>query len=668
MSSPASAAPPAGLAVPVPDKTAAAVRLILSALLLTVFLIVVRDGLPTSIEVLFGVVLIGLLGGFRARHPTKLKFSRSLLVLLLAAAGIAAVAAIVANDRSELVTVVAALTGVMAIGDAVLELRKAPWAVPLGWVVAIVGASAGLFGAFAGRSAWLLISFVLAPVAITLVTATFAGNPRSNLLARIVAWPRTKRRLLVSVLIVCGGLLLWWAMSGAWLYALGLGLLTFIMVNFIVANTNADIIALAAVVSFAWALQPRVTSDPSEHLPTSGPALVAIGDSYQSGEGSPVFINGTNQANLADRLDNKCRRASTAYPVLLAEGIGGAERQRLTFVSCSGAVAADILVSSQYEGEGAPDSAVIRGGRLVRRGPSQLAMAARTGDVATVLVSIGGNDIGFGDLVEACLGPTDCSTDDSAKIIASLLIHYQKDLERSDLFGKIGTAFVNARLVLVPYPLPVADTRCMWSPMKTTEHATIIGIVKNLNRINFAAASAAGFQLADTQSAFVYSVPARGKVSTKIVDRRICGNGNIGSAVNLFSLNPESNPLHQVAYPTNWFHNSVHPTPLGHRLIANRLVASIVDCAKPPTDATYSSASACEEPDLGTVGDCITRANCEQALRDVDNTEFRNFLLKLLAGLFLVTAAAILTHQPIRRLVEPLGKALGDLLRRSLPV
>ena len=65
--------------------------------------------------------------------------------------------------------------------------------------------------------------------------------------------------------------------------------------------------------------------------------IVALGDSYMSGEGAGTFFRGTDRGR-----SDACRRAPTAYPVRVARALAARPPARydgacLTFVACSGA-------------------------------------------------------------------------------------------------------------------------------------------------------------------------------------------------------------------------------------------------------------------------------------------------------------------------------------------
>lgn len=110
---------------------------------------------------------------------------------------------------------------------------------------------------------------------------------------------------------------------------------------------------------------------------------VALGDSYAAGPGIPIQY-GTPAG---------CGRSSHNYPSLLAETLRVA---RFTDVSCGGATTANMTVPEQ-----------------VSDGTNPPQFDALTPDTDLVTLTVGGNDIGFGEIVSACgaLAATDPTGD-----------------------------------------------------------------------------------------------------------------------------------------------------------------------------------------------------------------------------------------------------------------
>ena len=111
------------------------------------------------------------------------------------------------------------------------------------------------------------------------------------------------------------------------------------------------------------------------HGPKRG--YVAMGDSFSSGEGTGVYLAGT------DTADNRCHRSPLAYPPLLSED---SRRLRpLTFVACSGAATRDLYTTNAANPS---------------EGPQLDALKRRT---RAVSLTIGGNDVVFVDVARACV-------------------------------------------------------------------------------------------------------------------------------------------------------------------------------------------------------------------------------------------------------------------------
>ena len=100
----------------------------------------------------------------------------------------------------------------------------------------------------------------------------------------------------------------------------------------------------------------------------SAEQYAALGDSYSSGVGTGSYT-----------LDSACKRSVYAYPYLVAQKRANTS---LTFVACSGAKTSDLLANQ---------------------------LSAVTSTTSIVTLTIGGNDIGFADLIYRCT-LSDCSS------------------------------------------------------------------------------------------------------------------------------------------------------------------------------------------------------------------------------------------------------------------
>lgn len=132
---------------------------------------------------------------------------------------------------------------------------------------------------------------------------------------------------------------------------------------------------------------------------------VALGDSFQAGEGSFQYLAGTDTAT------NKCHRSATAYPHQLVAS--GAVTAELNFWACSGSTVASLRTKAVND-SAAPwndpaHPATSTGGQL----PAQSALDRLSLNTHLVTVGVGGNDVGFSSILMGCLrdsmaGPAEC--------------------------------------------------------------------------------------------------------------------------------------------------------------------------------------------------------------------------------------------------------------------
>ncbi|MFD5328540.1 GDSL-type esterase/lipase family protein [Streptomyces sp. NPDC127092] len=208
---------------------------------------------------------------------------------------------------------------------------------------------------------------------------------------------------------------------------------------------------------------------PAAASPGSGPtAVVSMGDSYISGEagrwmGNSLTTsgsrNGTDRAWTGSAYDpsrvygtseaNGCHRSDSAEV-----RSAGALASELINLACSGATTHNVFRAAaggvSYKGE-APQA-------------DQLAAVAATRDVKLIALSIGGNDLGFADIITTCA--TDyivwysyCHDDQQAEVDAKIdgvMADVGKAVDeiRAVMTGA-GYANSDYRIVLQSYPSPI---------------------------------------------------------------------------------------------------------------------------------------------------------------------------------------------------------------------
>jgi len=172
---------------------------------------------------------------------------------------------------------------------------------------------------------------------------------------------------------------------------------------------------------------------------------VAIGDSFASGEGAWDYEDGTDfddrddlwPFNNDEEAHNRCHRSGNAYSQILSENndfAGGTN-----FRACSGATIEDL----NNPNDGNTDE------------PTQY--DALNEDTSLVTVSIGGNDLGFADVLKDCIingargvGFIEKCQDKHGQRIEDRLVTLYDDLMAE--YAEIRRRAPNARIIVVGYP------------------------------------------------------------------------------------------------------------------------------------------------------------------------------------------------------------------------
>jgi uncharacterized repeat protein (TIGR01451 family) len=170
---------------------------------------------------------------------------------------------------------------------------------------------------------------------------------------------------------------------------------------------------------------------------TAGPALhVAVaGDSYINGEGTGVYLPGTDVHGGGENL---CHRSEYSYAYRIAQDLNG--QDEVPFFACTGATTGDFREGKQY-GEGSQLDALARYG-------------SENDGIDILLISIGGNDAYFSPIAQSCLALDAC--DQSVGIGFTALIP-RAAAHVADLLRELKTKphLQNATIYLMGYPSPV---------------------------------------------------------------------------------------------------------------------------------------------------------------------------------------------------------------------
>jgi lysophospholipase L1-like esterase len=193
------------------------------------------------------------------------------------------------------------------------------------------------------------------------------------------------------------------------------------------------LVGVAALVgSVALLLAPTAAATPSY----AGQAYAALGDSYTA---SPLT------GPLAGPPPG-CLRSTNNYPHLVAERTGA----QVTDVSCSGAQTRDFAAAQAVQGGSNP--------------PQYDALGAGT---QLVTVGIGGNDIGFGEIVQGCVSATPFGTPCRDKYVQGSHDELAARIDTvgdrlDDVLAEVHRRAPAARVLLVGYPsiLPAQGPGC----------------------------------------------------------------------------------------------------------------------------------------------------------------------------------------------------------------
>jgi lysophospholipase L1-like esterase len=231
-------------------------------------------------------------------------------------------------------------------------------------------------------------------------------------------------------------------------------------------------------------------------------AYVALGDSYSAGDGADDYLRGTGFP--ADD-GNECLRSVNAYPELVDRDLGNTHPNKTdsaTFVfrACTGSVIRDFSDRQVTEDK--------------KKVPAQLdSLKGAPGGAGLVTFTIGGNDAGFGPIMEYCATRTakkpSCK-DHSEKSVNAVLATIEPKL--AHLYNQVrearGTA-KNARVLVLGYPRffpPHQSSSCPtgdpFHKFKPSDMTWINDVVQRFDTKISDAAKAAGVTYVDVYSAF----------------------------------------------------------------------------------------------------------------------------------------------------------------------
>ncbi|NLW99940.1 MAG: SGNH/GDSL hydrolase family protein [Actinomycetales bacterium] len=214
----------------------------------------------------------------------------------------------------------------------------------------------------------------------------------------------------------------------------------------------------SALASAALVL-PAITAAPASAAPKAPVVFDALGDSYGSGYGVPPY-------------SQECGRSAAAYAVQ----IDGRMRIQLDdFAACAGATTNSLEAGQLW---------------------------ALDEDTDLVTVSIGGNDIGWGTVVAACVAGSDLQCAGAIAATTATITDTLPGLLR-DTYSQIEGAAPNAHVVVTGYPRLFSPEYGSYFNASPSEQQAMNDGADLLNAVIAGVAAEYGFQVVDVTKRFI---------------------------------------------------------------------------------------------------------------------------------------------------------------------
>ena len=214
----------------------------------------------------------------------------------------------------------------------------------------------------------------------------------------------------------------------------------------------AAAVALAGTVTAAPALASSAESAEN---------YAALGDSYSSGVGTREYFDDSGD----------CLRGPKAYPQLWADANSPASFE---FVACSGATTEEVSANQ---------------------------LGALDAETSLVTITVGGNDIGFTDVIQDCLLSDDAGCS-GAVDAAEARMREELPGKLATTYGDISAGAPNATVVVLGYPRLNELGSCDIPGYTEAKRQRINDAADVLSEVTAAAADDAGFTYSDVRTAF----------------------------------------------------------------------------------------------------------------------------------------------------------------------
>jgi len=298
--------------------------------------------------------------------------------------------------------------------------------------------------------------------------------------------------------------------------------------------------------------------------------LLGMGDSYISGQGAFDYTHESNDS------DDTCHISLLAYPFVLGQeyfnsynsiACSGAKTDKITGTSKAFQGQVNDKIEEQYRDKPNILSNFLPGYIYQQEFAENYTPEA-------ILLSVGGDDIGFADIVKSCVANSGGGTcyntyEDRAELVEEINATYPKLV---NTYTTLRNVSGGARIYVVGYPqvAKVGGDCGLNVHLNADEILFASRLIDYLDNVVQQAAQTAGVQYVDTQHAFD--------------GHRLCESGD--KAMNGFTLGGDAGVTihkHEVNFIGS---ESYHPTQLGYKLLAQTIAAETDDLAEPMPVAT----------------------------------------------------------------------------------
>ncbi len=369
----------------------------------------------------------------------------------------------------------------------------------------------------------------------------------------------------------------------------------------VASSTRADIVLIIV----ALAVMGFTPGDGGEPPTVTGKkhVLVALGDSYMSGEGASIFYAGTDTAGK-----DTCRRAPSAWAM---------QAGRLSpfdgtvFLACSGAKSANIRTANPA-GSDLPGVFAQQGEGSTQLEHYQELAESEKFTPELVVLSIGGNDAGFSTIGVMCLVPGNCA--DKASWWTGGLAEVRRSLDET--YTQVREAFPDTPVVVTAYPDPIYRGKgdlppatlndqlrnCSQVALRPEERAFVAGFLEKLNQT-----------VEDVARAHHFYYLGEMKDSLKDAGLQLCDPANNNRpGLNFIGLRSVSGLAEQRFNPANWSHNSLHPNERGHQAMLETFERWVDANPDPAVDAPDVTEPGRTETDVTDLGDQSRTASSDE--------------------------------------------------------